>query len=54
MRCGVFSNVVCEFSIWEKFGPVVLFVIAESVEILFKFLVDSFRFSICFWVIGRG
>ena len=51
MCCKVFVYVVYEFRIGEELWPVVLFVVAESPKILFKFLVNSFGFPIGFWVI---
>ena len=50
----MFSDIMCEFGVWEKFWPVSLFVVTEGAKVLLKFLVNPFGFSVCLWVVGGG
>ena len=52
-RCAQ-SIVVSEFSEEKEQRPVVLLVIAEYAEVLFKGLVESFSLSVSFRMIARG
>ena len=51
---GVRGIVVRELGKRKKGAPVILLVIAVSVEILFKCLVNSFSLSVSFRMITRG
>ena len=48
------SVVVSEFGKGKDFGPVVLLVVAEDLEVLFQSLVEVFGLTIAFRVITRG
>jgi len=51
---GAQSIVVGKFCQGQEFGPVVLLVIAVTMEVLFQCLVSLFRLSIALWVIPRS
>ena len=51
---GTRSIVVCEFSKWKKFRPIVLLIIAVYAKVLFQHLVGAFGLSVAFWMIPRG
>src|ERR1700730_9569056 len=53
-RSGARSIVVGEFRQGQEFGPVVLLIIAVTMEVLFQRLVSSFRLSVALRVIPRG
>src|ERR1700731_4678239 len=48
------SIVVGKFCLGQEFGPVVLLIIAVTMEVLFQHLVSSFHLSIVLWVIPRS
>ncbi len=51
---GVRSVVVSEFSKWKEIQPVVLLVVDEDTEVLFKSLVDTLCLTIAFGVVSGG
>src|ERR1700731_4879668 len=53
-RSGARSIVVGKFCQGQEFRPVVLLVIAVTMEVLFQCLVSLFRLSIALWVIPRS
>ena len=44
--------VVLEFHQWQKPHPIILSLVGEEMEILFKFLVDPFRLAVSLRVVG--
>ena len=48
------SIVISELRKCEKFGPVVLLIVAVYAEVLFQCLVGAFGLSVTFWVISGG
>jgi hypothetical protein len=55
VSCGTIgSDIVGEFSEWEKISPIVCLVVAEDSKELFNFLVDMFRFAIGLGMEGCG
>src|ERR1700730_3032968 len=50
-RSGARSIVVGKFRQGQEFGPVVLLVIAVTMEVLFQCLVSLFFLSVALWVI---
>ena len=44
-------RVVCKFCHWNEFRPLIRLSLAEHPKVHFYFLVDSFHFSICLWMI---
>ena len=48
------SIVVGELCERKDVGPVILLVVAEYAEVLFKSLVDAFSLTITFWMITGG
>ena len=46
--------VVLEFREWQEPHPIILSLIGEKTEILFRFLIDPFCLSISLRVVGRG
>jgi hypothetical protein len=53
-KLSMWSSIVCKFDNREECGPIVLLEISAYAWVLFKFLIDLFRFSIRLRVEGGG
>ena len=48
------GGIMCEFCHRNKIGPLIGLSLAKHSEICFDFLVYSFSFSICLWMVCSG